>query len=142
VPSLYPSRHLFERVAAPDAFEALIELESETNPRIRQDLGQIDLIPRSERPMGPGSSVIMAAFTHLNPNGSRFSNGSFGVFYAGRSLSTSISETRYHRARFLRETKRGPMNLDMRISAMRVSDAPHARRYAAMSSASRMVNTS
>ena len=30
----------------------------------------------------PGASYVMAAFTHLNPKGSRFSDGSFGVYYA------------------------------------------------------------
>ena len=31
----------------------------------------------------------MAAFTHLNPEGSRFSDGSYGVYYAAHTLATA-----------------------------------------------------
>jgi hypothetical protein len=57
----------------------------------------------------------MAAFTHLNPDGSRFSDGSFGVFYAGVDLATAIAETTHHRARFMRATGQPRMELDMRV---------------------------
>ena len=125
VPSLYPSKSLFDRVADPADIDTLIEAEAETNPRVRQQLGELSLIAPAERLRGPGSTPIMAAFTHLNPNGSRFSDGSFGVFYAGRALPTAIRETKHHRARFLSETKRGPMHLHMRIYAAKLSTAMH-----------------
>jgi len=125
VPSLYPSKSLFERVADPADIDNLIEAEAETNPRVRQQLGEVSLIPPSERLRGPGSTPIMAAFTHLNPNGSRFSDGSYGVFYAGRALNTAIRETKYHRTKFLQETHRGPMHLHMRIYAARLSASMH-----------------
>ncbi|WP_366132444.1 RES domain-containing protein [uncultured Ferrovibrio sp.] len=32
----------------------------------------------------------MAAFTHLNPDGSRFTDGTCGVFYAANILDTAI----------------------------------------------------
>ena len=48
----------------------------------------------------------MAAFTHLNPEGSRFSDGSWGVFYAAHSVATAVEETVYHRERFLAATAR------------------------------------
>jgi hypothetical protein len=57
----------------------------------------------------------MAAFTHLNPDGSRFSDGTYGVYYAGKELDTAIAETRYHRERFLRATEQPPIELDMRV---------------------------
>ena len=38
-----------------------------TNDRVRDEIGQIELVPREERVFGPGSGPIMAAFTHLNP---------------------------------------------------------------------------
>ena len=52
-----------------------------TNDRLRAESNEIKMISPDHLPTGPGSSYIMAAFTHLNPNGSRFSDGSFGVFY-------------------------------------------------------------
>jgi len=56
----------------------------------------------------------MAAFTHLNPEGSRFSDGTYGVYYAGRSLDTAVAESHYHSERFLMRTKEDPIELDMR----------------------------
>jgi hypothetical protein len=57
----------------------------------------------------------MAAFTHLNPEGSRFTDGSYGVFYTCPDLDTAIAETSHHRERFLKATNQGPMHLDMRV---------------------------
>lgn len=117
VPSLYPSKGLFDRVADPADIDHLIEAEAETNPRVRQQLGELSMLPASQRLRGPGTTPIMAAFTHLNPNGSRFSDGTYGVYYAGRTLSTAIRETKHHRERFLGETKRGPLHMHLRIYA-------------------------
>jgi len=60
----------------------------------------------------------MAAFTHLNPEGDRFTNGTYGVFYAGRTIDTAIAETRYHRIRFLQATSEPAQELDMRVYAV------------------------
>ncbi len=114
IPSRYPAVSLFDRVADAQDFDALYALEALTNDRLREELGDIALVPAHERLLGPGSTPIMAAFTHLNPDGSRFSDGSYGVYYAARALDTAIAETRYHRERFLRATTQGPIQLEMR----------------------------
>jgi hypothetical protein len=114
ISSRFPPIHLFERVSNEEDWEALYWLESLTNPRLREEVGDIDLVPREDRVFGPGTSVIMAAFTHLNPDGSRFADTTFGVFYAAASLDTAIAETRYHREIFLRATRQPPVELDMR----------------------------
>jgi hypothetical protein len=114
VPSRFPPIGLFERVAAPGDLEAVFAIESLTNERLREEAGQIHLVPPEDRISGPGSSAIMAAFTHLNPEGSRFSDGSYGVYYAARKLDTAVAETAYHRARFLARTREAPMEIDMR----------------------------
>lgn len=67
----------------------------------------------------------MAAFTHLNPNGSRFSDGTYGVFYAAKDKATAIAETRYHQANFLRATNEGPIQLQMRVYHVEVSGRLH-----------------
>lgn len=115
IPSRFPPISLFERVAEPDDLEAIFELEALTNPRLRDEVGDIRLVPPEERISGPGTSIIMAAFTHLNPEGSRFSDGSYGVFYAAHELDTAIAETSYHRERFMRATQQKRMELDMRV---------------------------
>ena len=72
-------------------------------------------MPPEDRISGPGTTVIMAAFTHLNPNGSRFSDGTYGVFYAADDLDTAIAETKHHREQFLSATAQARMELDMRV---------------------------
>lgn len=56
----------------------------------------------------------MAAFTHLG-HPSRFTDGTFGVYYAARTLQTAIAETCYHRAKFLAATKQPDQEITMRV---------------------------
>jgi hypothetical protein len=115
VPTRYPSVFLYDRVADADDFDALYALEAMTNERLRDELGQVERVPREQRQFGPGSGPIMAAFTHVNLSGSRFSSGDYGVFYAARDRATAIAETRHHHARFLAATAQPAMHLPMRL---------------------------
>ncbi|NJL50274.1 MAG: RES family NAD+ phosphorylase [Blastochloris sp.] len=85
----------------------------------------IRLVPPEDRVSGPGSRIIMAAFTHLNPVGSRFTDGTYGVFYAANDLATAIAETAYHREGFMRATGEGRMELDMRVHLVDLVAALH-----------------
>ena len=115
VPTRYPSVFLYDRVADPQDFEALYALEAMTNDRVRDEIGEIELVPKADRIFGPGSGPIMAAFTHLNPDGSRFSDGSFGMFYAAREQRSAIRETQHHLGRFLAATNEAAIHLQMRL---------------------------
>lgn len=115
IPSRFPPIALFERVAPAENWDALIELESLTNPRLRQEIGAIDMVPAEERVSGPGMSVVMAAFTHPSPSGSRFNDAMLGAFYCAADLATAIAETKFHRERFMRATNEAPLHLDMRV---------------------------
>lgn len=114
IPSRFPPISVYDRVADPADLEAVFEVENLTNPRIRQEAGDISLVPPEDRVSGPGTTPIMAAFTHLDPEGNRFSDGTYGVYYATNSLDAAISETRHSRARFLSRTKEEPIEVDMR----------------------------
>ena len=107
-------RVIVQREHDPADLEAVFAVENLTNPRLRQEAGDISLVPAEDRVSGAGTTPIMAAFTHLNPEGSRFSDGTYGVYYACRSLDTAVAESRYHRERFLIRTKEGPIELEMR----------------------------
>lgn len=48
IPSQFPPIALFERVTEPDDLEAIFELESLTNPRLRDEVGEISLVPLEE----------------------------------------------------------------------------------------------
>lgn len=114
IPSHFPPISIYERVADPADLEAVFAVENLTNPRLRQEAGDLSIVPPEDRVSGPGSTPIMSAFTHLNPAGSRFCDGSYGVYYAARTLATAIAETRYQRARFLARTNEAPIEIDMR----------------------------
>lgn len=123
IPSRFPPIALFEAVADPADLEAVFQIEAMTNDRLREEAGDLALVPPEDRIAGPGTSPIMAAFTHLNPEGDRFTDGSYGVFYAGLTLATAIAETRHHRAKFLAATDEPAQELDMRVYAVDL-DAP------------------
>ena len=125
VPTRHPPVNLFDRVADAADFEALYALEAMTNERVRDELGEIERVPRAERQFGPGSGPVMAAFTHVNTLGSRFSDGSYGMFYAARDRATAVAETRYHHGRFLAATRQGPMHLPMRLYHVAIDGRLH-----------------
>lgn len=116
IASRFPPINLFERVSAnPAVWDALIALEELTNPRVRNEIGEISLVPPDRRVTGPNASWVMAPFTHINGNGSRFGDGTFGVYYAAKDLVTAIAETSYHFARFARDSNDPPRREDMRV---------------------------
>ena len=121
IASRYPPIDLYERVSPdPAVWEALVAAEMLTNPRLRDEVGEIRLVPPVERVGGPGATYVMAAFTHLNPRGSRFSDGSYGVYYAARDLATAVAETAYHFGRFAADSGDGPRYEDMRVLVGRI----------------------
>lgn len=125
VPSRFPPVGPWDRIADPADFDALAEVEALTNPRIREELGVLALTPPERRVSGPGTTPIMAAFTHLNPEGSRFSDGTYGVFYAAKEIETALRETMHHTARFLARTHEPPTRVEMRCYVMRIAARFH-----------------
>ena len=101
VNSKYPPIALFDDVADADEFELLYQIQELTNPRLKNEVGQLELIARREIPFGiTGCSYAIAPFTHVNPDGSRFSDGSFGVLYVADTLETALAEVRHHQAAY------------------------------------------
>ncbi len=102
----------------------MLEVEFLTNPRVRDEVGDVQRVPSEERVSGPGTGVVMGAFTHVHPEGSRFSDGTYGAFYAGRELDTAVMESKYQEL-FLRATTQGSMELDMRASGVDLAGELH-----------------
>ena len=125
MPTRYPAINLFDRVADEADFNALYALEAMSNERVRCELGVVERVAREERVYGPGSGPVMAAFTHLNVLGSRFSAGRYGVFYAARERATAVAETRHHHGRFLAATAQPPMHLPMRLYSVLIDARLH-----------------
>ena len=115
IASRFPTVSLYDAIADPADLDVVFAIESLTNPRLRNELGQLQLVPPEERVSGVGSTPIMAAFTHLNPEGSRFSDGSWGVYYAAHDLDTAVAEVSHHRAVFLARTNEAAIDIDLRL---------------------------
>lgn len=107
--SLYPPIDLFEDIADPADWELLAAAEAKTNPRIMETIGNLALVPVDRRVSGDSASMVMAPFTHVSKDRpGRFSDGSYGVYYAGESLEVAIFETAFHHGRFMEATAQPP----------------------------------
>ena len=103
--SVYPPIDLFEDIADPADWPLLIAAEQKTNPRVMETIGNLDLVPPARRVGGAGASYLMAPFTQVSTDRpSRFSDGTFGVLYVGRTFEVALHETMYHHAVFMRAT--------------------------------------
>lgn len=121
VSSQFPPTGLFDRVANQEDLDIIYYIEGLTNPRLRNELGELSLVPENERIFGQGTTPIMAAFTHLNPNGSRFTDGTYGIYYAAKTIDTAIAETKFHKIRFLAATHEPALEIDMRSYASNIN---------------------
>jgi len=109
VMSRFPPIDLFDDVADPRDWEALALAQSRTNPRLYEEIGDLALVPAERRLSGQGASWVMAAFTHVSTDRvSRFSDGTYGVYYAAESLETALYEHTFHMARFYSESRVAP----------------------------------
>lgn len=103
--SIFPPIDLFEDIADPADWPLIISAEQKTNPRLMETIGNLDLVPDQRRVAGPGSSYLMAPFTHVSTDRpSRFSDGTFGVLYAGNTFEVALFETIHHHGKFMART--------------------------------------
>ena len=101
VNSKFPPIYLFDDVANQEEFEALYALQERTNPRIQNEVGNLNLINLDEIPFNiEGCSYAAAPFTHVNPEGSRFSDGMFGILYIADTPTTALKEVKYHQKKY------------------------------------------
>lgn len=99
IPTQYPPIDLFERTDLTEREKrAVFYAQRRVNPRLRQGAGQLSLIRAGDLVQGPNASVVIAPFTHIGYP-TRFSDGGYGIYYAGRTLETAIRETVYHTER-------------------------------------------
>jgi hypothetical protein len=113
VASKYPTVGIYDRISDPANLTTLLEIEALTNPRMREEAAAYRKIRPEDAIAGPGSTPIMASFAYSGA--SRFCDGTYGVYYAGREEETAIAESRYHTEAFLRATHQPSIDVDKRI---------------------------
>jgi hypothetical protein len=112
IPSRFPPVSLFDWAESAEELEQIANLEGLTNDRLITEYGKIYLVAKEDWVSGEGATPLMAAFTHLGQ--SRFSDGTFGIYYGGDSLQTAVAETKFHRVRFLSASNEPPCLVQMR----------------------------
>ncbi|MFC4350185.1 RES family NAD+ phosphorylase [Fodinicurvata halophila] len=104
--SQHPPIDLFEDIAEPSDWSRILSGEQKTNPRLMENIGQLDLVPEERRVGGPGASYLMAPFTHCSTDRpSRYSEGRFGVLYVGETFEVTLFETLHHHTAFMARTQ-------------------------------------
>lgn len=100
IPSQYPPIGLFDTVANVADLEAVMELAGWTNDRLVPE--RLHRLPQSEWVHGrANSSIVLAAFLHVAPGGSRFNGPDLGCWYASADLRTAAAEVGHHLRREL-----------------------------------------
>lgn len=103
IASSYPPIDFFERLDLDvKAKHALAALLMRTDAAFLQHCGNLRLLREEDIRSGPLATVVMTPFTLIGAP-TRFTDGSYGVYYAGHALETAIRETVYHRERDARE---------------------------------------
>lgn len=92
--------------------EVLLEL---LTLRFPEEAGDGSPVAPEDRISGPGGDVMMEPFTRLDLEGTRFSDGSYGVLHVANDLSTAIAETKFHSENFMRTGSRPPTELIMQV---------------------------
>ena len=129
--TIYPPVDLFEDIAPPQDWEILVAAEARFNPPIRDTVGNLALVPVARRVAGPTASLVMAAFTHVSrARPSRFSDGTYGVWYCGDRFEVALAETVHHFEQFMRRTQEPAGDADFReltaaISGNLLAAPPH-----------------
>lgn len=91
IPSRFPPVSAFEGVTRPEDLEQVFELEGWTNDRLVAT--RLKRLQRSEWVFGrANASVVMAAFLHGAPQGTRFTGPDLGAWYAASAIETAMLE--------------------------------------------------
>jgi len=105
----YPPIDIYDDLADPHDWELLTQSVQRTNPRWAAGIGNPALVPADRILTGDGAGWVMGAFTHASPDRpSRFTDGSYGIYYAGNTLETALREHSFHIGRFFQNTKEAP----------------------------------
>ena len=132
VRAIYPPVRVFEEIADPVDWELIAAAAAKTDPRMRDAIGAIHLVPPERRVSGPGAGWAMAPFCHVSRDRpSRFSDEMYGVYYAGDRFEVALAETVFHFERFMAATEEEPVTADYREFIGRIDAHVHDLRDAA-----------
>jgi|SRR5579864_1787112 len=97
------TRALATLAASDEERRAAGEVLALVDPATRQ---YVERIPDLRAMIGrPGWQILVQPFVIQERHASRFSDGSYGVYYAAAEVETAMAEVKYHRTRLLRSSR-------------------------------------
>lgn len=125
IPSRFPPVDLYREVAPAEDWQFLQSVAMRTNDRLAESHYSTGLIRPEDRVDRSNSSYILGPLSRPNLRGSRFSDDTFGVLYAGLDFETTQKEVISQCEIFLRATSQRPQRLDMRVVLMDLEGEVH-----------------
>ncbi len=125
--SCYPPCNIWEDIISNNEdWISAIEISEMTNSRVRQEIGDISLISKERMITGINSWWVISAFTHVNPNGSRFNDANFGAYYATNDFITAVKEKAYgYTKEFMEATKEPIIDITCRTLLGKIDNNLH-----------------
>lgn len=115
IPSRFPTVNLYERIAANGAQDVLAQIETLTNPRVR-DKEEAARVSSVDVEMSPKfQNWNQAPFSYPNPAGSRYLGPLYRAMELFKSLESALAASIKKREAFLAATNHRPTNVDMRV---------------------------
>jgi len=105
----------FEQLIPGADIDALLAVLAITSPEVAEMVGDPSHVPGGAWAIGEGAGWVMPLFTRRTVTPTRFTPGTFGVFYAAWDDATAIAEVAHHTARWLRATAEPPQRVERRM---------------------------
>jgi hypothetical protein len=114
IPSRFPTIDVYERVAPPSRWPALLQIETLTNSRSKERQAMIGT-DQVESPPPHLQNWNHAPFVYVDPDGSSILSAAFGVLEVGQDKETAIAMAVARRESFLSATSLDSHPLEMRM---------------------------
>lgn len=120
IPSRFPPIGLFDTVATAADLHAAMELAGWTNDRLVAL--RVARLPPAEWVYGrANANIVMAAFLHAAPAGTRFTGPDLGAWYASADIRTSAAEVGHHLRREAVSRRVGQLSRIYRVYSARLA---------------------
>ena len=124
--SRYPPIDLFERVSTdPAVWDALIAAEALVNPRVRDEVGEINLVPPARARQRAGRQLRHGGVHASEPERLALQRRLLRRVLCRAGFRTALRETAHHFARFASDSQDGPRYEDMRVLVGRIDARLH-----------------
>ena len=104
----HPKIGFIETMTNPADWDSVAKAIAKEDPSFSNAASNLLDLPIDRRVGGPGSSWVLIPFVYNSPDyPSRFTDGKFGIFYAGNSKEVALAESIHHYSNFMLTSSSG-----------------------------------